>query len=158
MLVFRVVVGLIVFAHGSQKLFGWFGGGGIGGTAKVMESYGMRSGRASAIAAGLGEAGGGVLMALGLATPLACAAVAASMLTAAVVTMPKGFWARDGGFEYPMLLAISAIVIAANGAGLISLDDVLGIEESGLAVGAVCGAVAALAAGVTLTLGRRSSR
>lgn len=71
LLVLRVGTGAVLAAHGTQKLFGWFGGSGLEGTAKGMEAMGFSPGRESAIAAGLGEAGGGVLLALGLATPAA---------------------------------------------------------------------------------------
>src|SRR5687768_4951260 len=77
--------GGVLAAHGAQRLFGWFGGGGLEGTGQFMESIGYVPGRASATAAGLAEAGGGVLLALGLATPAAGAAAAGAMAGASAV-------------------------------------------------------------------------
>ncbi|MEG9553873.1 DoxX family membrane protein, partial [Streptomyces baarnensis] len=71
LLALRVGTGAVLAAHGSQKLAGWFGGGGIQGTTAAMEAMGFHPPKHSAVAAGLGEAGGGVLLALGLATPAA---------------------------------------------------------------------------------------
>ncbi|MET9478522.1 DoxX family protein, partial [Streptomyces sp. NPDC002922] len=76
LLVLRVGTGAVLAAHGSQKLFGWFGGGGIEATTAGMEAMGFHPPRHSAVAAGLGEVGSGVLLALGLATPAAGAAAA----------------------------------------------------------------------------------
>src|SRR6185437_15960543 len=81
-LVLRVTVGSIFIEHGTQKLFGWFGGHGPDGTGQFFESLGLRPGRTNAIAAGAAEAGGGLMLALGLATPLAAASLASVMLTA----------------------------------------------------------------------------
>lgn len=84
-------------AHGAQKLLGWLGGGGIDGTGTFMESIGFRPGKASAIASGSAELGGGLLFALGLATPAAGAAVAGGMGGAVSVHRPNGFFATAGG-------------------------------------------------------------
>src|SRR5215471_4581102 len=73
--VLRLVVGLTLAAHGVQKLFGWFGGPGLHGTGRGLEQLGFVPGRRSALLAGLTEAGGGLLLTLGLATPAAAAAV-----------------------------------------------------------------------------------
>ena len=80
LLILRLALGLALFAHGTQKLFGWFGGGGIAGTGAGMASMGFRPGKINAVLAGLGEAGGGLLLAFGLLTPLGGAAVAATMI------------------------------------------------------------------------------
>ncbi|MEU7071366.1 DoxX family membrane protein [Streptomyces narbonensis] len=122
LLVLRVGTGAVLAAHGAQKLFGWFGGGGIEGTAKGMEAMGFSPGRESAIAAGLGEAGGGVLLALGLATPAAGAAAAGAMTGAVAVHAPAGFFAQAGGYEYPAFLGFTAAAIGIAGAGRYSLD------------------------------------
>src|SRR3982074_2372894 len=68
-LLLRLIVGVLFFGHGTQKLFGWFGGGGLDATAQAFEHLGMRPGRRNAIAAGTAEAAGGAALALGLATP-----------------------------------------------------------------------------------------
>src|SRR5687767_12762036 len=98
LLVLRVVLGLTLAAHGAQKLFGWFGGPGLAGMSGWLESIGFVNGRRNAVLAGLGEAGGGLLLALGLFTPAAAAIVFAVMLVAAVTTHWKsGFFAQKGG-------------------------------------------------------------
>src|SRR5690242_18015739 len=98
LLALRLGVGGVLFAHGTQKLFGWFGGDGLDRTAGAMEAMGFRPGRISASAAGLGEAGGGLLLALGFATPAAGAAAAGTMAGAVSVHAPAGFFAQAGGY------------------------------------------------------------
>jgi putative oxidoreductase len=125
LLVLRLGVGGVLVAHGGQKLFGWFGGHGIAGTAGAFEQMGFRPGRASAVAAGLTEAGGGALIGFGLATPAAGAAAAGTMLTATSVHAPAGFFAAGGGYEYPALLGVSTAALALTGPGRWSLDTLL---------------------------------
>src|SRR5258708_6425024 len=99
LLLLRLSVGLTLGAHGAQKLFGWFGGPGLDGTAKGMEMLGFHPGRRHALMAGLTEVGGGLLLALGLLTPLAAAIVFAVMLVAAVSAhVKRGFFLASGGF------------------------------------------------------------
>src|SRR4051812_769920 len=98
LLALRGCVGGVFFAHGAQKLFGWFGGPGPAGAAAGFEQMGFRPGRESALAAGLGEAGGGLLIALGLATPVAGAATVGTMIPAVAVHAPRGFFATSGGY------------------------------------------------------------
>jgi len=114
-------------AHGTQKLFGWFGGHGLDGTGAFFESVGFTPGRVNAVLAGLGEAGGGALLALGLATPAAGAAAAAAgtMAVAASMHTDNGFFAQDGGYEYPAVLALVAAALALGGPGQLSLDAAL---------------------------------
>ncbi|MEJ5914711.1 DoxX family protein [Pseudokineococcus sp. 1T1Z-3] len=126
LLALRAGVGGTIFAHGAQKLFGWFGGHGIAATAGAMESMGFRPGRRSAVLAGLGEVAGGAGLALGLGTPVAGAASAATMTTAAVVHRPAGFFAMSGGYEYTAMLATAGSALAVAGPGRYSLDHVLG--------------------------------
>ena len=122
LLVLRLGTGGVLFAHGAQKLFGWFGGHGLEGTAKGMEHMGFNPGRESAVAAGLGEAGGGVLLALGLATPAAGAAAAGAMAGAVAVHAPAGFFNQGGGYEYPAFLGFVAAGLGMAGPGRYSLD------------------------------------
>ncbi|MDQ0792579.1 DoxX family protein [Streptomyces sp. B1I3] len=124
--VLRVGTGAVLAAHGSQKLAGWFGGGGIQGTTAAMEAMGFHPPKHSAVAAGIGEAGGGVLLALGLATPAAGAAAAGTMAGAVAVHAPAGFFAMGGGYEYPAFLGFTAAAIGLTGAGRYSLDHVTG--------------------------------
>jgi putative oxidoreductase len=132
LLVLRLVVGLGFAAHGAQKLFGLFSGHGIGGTAGFFEMLGLRPGRQHAWAAGTAEFFGGLLIALGLVTPFAAAALIAVM-TAAVLTvhLPKGFFNSNGGYEYNLVLVATLFALAAVGAGEWSLDNALGLDLAG---------------------------
>lgn len=151
--VLRAGVGGVLIAHGTQKLFGWFGGHGLEGTANAFESMGFTPGRPSALAAGLGEAGGGALIALGLATPVAGAAAAGTMIAATAVHAPAGFFAQQGGFEYPALLTVSTAALALTGPGGWSLDKMLGYRLNRPWMG-VTGLVVSVA-GATAVLQRR---
>ncbi|MCX5195490.1 DoxX family membrane protein [Streptomyces sp. NBC_00249] len=122
LLALRTGTGAVLIAHGTQKLFGWFGGGGLEGTAAAMEHMGFRPGRQSAIAAALGEAGGGALLVLGLATPAAGAAAAGAMAGAVAVHAPAGFFAQEGGYEYPAFLGFTAAAVGLAGPGRYSFD------------------------------------
>ena len=94
LLILRLVVGLSLAAHGTQKLFGWFGGYGLKGTGQFLEQLGFRPGRLQALQAGLAETLGGLFLAAGFLTPAAAAAVVAVMLVAAVsVHLKNGFFA-----------------------------------------------------------------
>ncbi|MER5637194.1 DoxX family protein [Kitasatospora sp. NPDC002227] len=126
LLALRAAVGGVLVAHGTQKLFGWFGGGGLEGTAQAMEHMGFVPGRESALAAGLGEAGGGALLIAGLATPAAGAIVAGTMAGAISVHAPGGFFATGGGFEYPAFLGACGVALAVSGSGRYSLDHFTG--------------------------------
>ncbi|WP_369053480.1 DoxX family protein [Kineococcus terrestris] len=126
LLALRLGVGGTLAAHGAQKLFGAFGGGGIEGTAGAMHAMGFRPGRQNAILAGLGETAGGVLLAAGLATPVGGAATAATMAAASTVHVPNGFWATSGGLEYPAVLGLAGASLAVAGPGRYSLDAALG--------------------------------
>jgi len=126
LLTLRVGVGATLMAHGAQKLFGWFGGGGLAGTGGFFDSVGFSPGKLNAVLAGAGEAGGGALLALGLATPAAGAAAAGTMLVAASMHKDHGFFAQGGGYEYPAVLALTAASLALGGPGQLSLDAALG--------------------------------
>nr|WP_272918569.1 DoxX family membrane protein [Streptomyces sp. HUCO-GS316] len=126
LLLLRMGVGGVLAAHGTQKLFGWFGGHGIEGTGQFMESVGYEPGKASARAAGLAEAGGGTLLALGLATPAAGASAAGAMAGASAVHTPNGFFNAEGGYEYAATLGLTAAGLAVTGPGRLSLDHALG--------------------------------
>src|SRR5438445_1261958 len=126
LLILRVVVGLLLVGHGTQKLFGWFGGHGPEGTGQFFHNIGFRPGKHMAILAGLGEAGGGALLALGFVTPLAGAAVIGTMLNAALsVHRGKGPWATDGGWELPLTYGTVAAATAFVGPGRYSVDHIL---------------------------------
>src|SRR4051794_23830299 len=144
LLVLRVVVGALFAGHGLQKLLGWFGGHGLAGTGGFFDSIGLSPGRVTAAAAGMSELLGGVLFAVGLATPLA-AALLIAVMTAAIVRVHwrQGLWITEGGAEYSAVLIAVAFAVSAIGAGDLSLDHALGIDDAGLGWG-----LGALAVGV----------
>ena len=153
-LVLRLVVGLTLAAHGTQKLFGWFGGGGLRGTAGFFEQIGFRSATSMAFLAAVAEASG-LLFALGLVTPLAALGMAVAMLVAiGSVHWSKGFFVTSGGYEYNVILVAAAVTVTMTGPGRFSLDSLIGWEDniSGLWWGIGVFAVALLAASLTLTL------
>lgn len=131
LLLLRAGVGGALFAHGSQKLFGWFGGGGPEGTAQFLGSAGFEPPKLNATLAGLGEAGSGVLLTLGLGTGPAAAAATGTMITAGSVHAPNGFFNTQGGFELPATYALAATALALTGPGRISLDHATGHVLSG---------------------------
>jgi putative oxidoreductase len=131
LLVLRVVVGLVMAAHGAQKLFGWFGGHGLAGVGGFFEGLGFRPGRFFARAAGLSEFGGGVLLALGLLGPVAPAVLVSVMIVAAAtVHWQNGLFAMSNGIEVPLLYGTIAAGLALTGFGEYSLDHVLGVAGS----------------------------
>jgi len=142
-LVTRVVVGTLFIGHGTQKLFGWFDGPGPDQTGAYFESAGLRPGRRHALLAGAAEAGGGALLALGLFTPVAAAALSGVMITAIrTVHLEKGPWVTKGGYEYNLVLLAALLALADDGPGDASLDAALGTGASGPLV-----AIGQLAAG-----------
>jgi putative oxidoreductase len=139
----RITIGLLFVGHGTQKLFGWFGGGGPEKTGGFFEQLGLRPGRRHALAAGAAEAGGGLLFALGAATPLAAAAISGSMITAIkTVHWEKGVWSSAGGYEYNLVLLAGVFSLTENGPGRWSADGAVGKSRWG-----TWWALAALAAG-----------
>ena len=128
-LLLRVVVGAVMAAHGSQKLFGWFGGYGLKGAGGFFEQLGFRPGVAFAAAAGLSEFLGGLLLIIGLFTPLGAAAVLGAMIVASVsVHLKSGFFATNNGIELPFLYGLVSLGLIFIGAGKYSLDAELGLN------------------------------
>jgi len=129
LLILRIVVGAYVFAHGTQKLFGWFGGAGLSKTTAGMSSMlRFRPARFWTLAAGISESAG-VLLVVGLLTPLASAGVSAAMLTAILSShLGKGWFANTRGPELPVTYLAVAIAVAFAGPGRFSLDSALRIS------------------------------
>ena len=130
----RITIGVLFVGHGTQKLFGWFGGGGPEGTGAFFEQVGLKPGKQHALSAGAAEAGGGLLFALGAATPLAAAAISGSMITAIkTVHWEKGIWTSAGGYEYNLVLLAAVFGLTENGPGDVSVDAAFGRSRWGTA-------------------------
>jgi putative oxidoreductase len=126
LLIIRLIVGLSFAAHGTQKLFGWFGGYGPKGTGGFFDSIGIKPGVFMAVMAGLSELVGGLLFALGLWTWVGAAFIVLTMLIAIVKVHGKhGFWVTSNGIEYNLALIAVAVGVALIGAGAYSLDAVI---------------------------------
>jgi len=148
LLVVRVVLGLLMAAHGSQKLFGWFGGHGIAGTGSFLESIGFRPGQLFARVAATTELVSGLLVALGLLGPVGPALMLSVMIVAAVSVHAKnGLLSTSNGIEVPLFYGAVAVGLALIGFGSYSLDALLGLQSLytptwavvALAIGAIGG-------------------
>jgi putative oxidoreductase len=150
-LIGRILIGGVFFAHGTQKLFGWFGGTGPEATGQMMAKLGMHPGKQNAIAAGAAETFGGLGVALGALTPVSAAALIGTMITAIrTVHLEKGFFATEGGYEYNLALIAALLILVDGGPGSPSVDSALGIDDTG--PGWAAFALAAGAAGSTLAI------
>jgi putative oxidoreductase len=128
LLIARLVLGLLMVGHGTQKLFGWLGGPGLAGVGGYFESLGFRPGRTFAAAASLTEITGGLLLALGFLGPVGPALMISVMIVAAVTVHWKhGLFASSNGIELPLLYSAGALALALTGPGIFSLDALLGL-------------------------------
>ena len=128
LLLIRLIFGMVMVAHGAQKLFGWFGGYGLAGTGGFFESLGFRPGRTFAAAAALSEFIGGWLFVLGILGPVGPALILAVMLVASIsVHWRNGLFAATNGVEVPLLYATAVVGVALIGFGSYSLDGALGL-------------------------------
>ena len=155
LLIARLVFGLLLSAHGAQKLFGWFGGYGLTATGGVFDQLGFRPGRVFAAIASATEIVAGLLIAFGLLGPVGPGLMLSVMIVAAVaVHWSQGFFATTNGIELPLLYATVAIVLALTGPGFFSLDAVLGLE----ALWSPAWTAAALTVGVIGGIGSLAAR
>jgi putative oxidoreductase len=156
LLILRLVVGLTFAAHGAQKAFGWWNGPGIAGWRGAITHMGFQPVELF-VALSIGaELVGGLLLALGLFTPLAAMVlIAQTVVIISKAHLPKGFWNTSGGFEYPLVLGASVIAITFIGAGSVALDRAFGLAFSDalragfLLIGLLGGLVALAASRVT---------
>src|ERR1700727_2557765 len=131
-LLLRAAVGGFFIGHGTQKLFGWFGGPGLKAQAEQFDNLGLKPAIVNAAAAGAAETLGGAGLLLGYRTPLASAGIVSVMLTAINrVHLKNGPWAHKGGYEYNVVLAAAALALAESGPGPLSIDALRGKEKSG---------------------------
>ena len=150
LLILRLVIGTLFIGHGTQKLFGWWNGGGPAGTARFFDHVGFRPAPPLAIVAGLTETGGGSLILLGLLTPLGAAGVIGVMTAAGVVVhLPNGLWNTNGGIELPLMNAAAAAALAFSGPGRYSVDRLIGWHLRGTGWG-LAATVLGLAAGLAM--------
>ncbi len=127
--ILRVVIGLIFFGHGAQKLYGWFGGAGLSGTTEWFQSMGLNPPKFWALVAGLCEFIGGIGLFFGFLTPIAAAAIIGVMLGAiAKVHWVHGLWVANNGIEYPLLNLLYNAFLALYGPGRFALDSYLSIN------------------------------
>jgi putative oxidoreductase len=121
--ILRAIVGVLFVGHGTQKLFGWFGGSGRDATAQMMEKLELRPPKAHALSAGAAEAAGGALLAAGLLTPVASTLLSGVMITAIrKVHWKNGAWNTSGGYEYNLVLLAALFALTADGPGSYSVD------------------------------------
>ncbi|QLY30651.1 DoxX family protein [Nocardia huaxiensis] len=153
LLALRVGFGGLLAAHGAQKLFGWFGGYGLEATQGAFEQMGYNPGKLFGTLAGLSELTGGLLLLLGLLTPLAAAIALGTMVNAVNATWSNGlFGGAQPGYEMALLFAIAAFTLAFTGPGRFSLDAGRPWQRQGLVWGGLAVAVALGAGVVTLIL------
>jgi putative oxidoreductase len=158
LLILQLGVGLTFAAHGAQKVFGWWGGPGLSGWEGAMAHMGFRPARLFAVTSAFTELGGGLLLAVGLLTPLAAAAlVAQAVVIIGHVHLPNGFFNARSGIEFPLLLGLGAAAVGLAGASAISVDAMLGlrVEPSTLVLAVVAGIAAGF---VTLAIRRLGSQ
>ena len=156
LLILRLVIGTLFIGHGTQKLFGWWNGGGPAGTARFFDHIGFRPAQPLALLAGLAETGGGSLIVLGLITPVGATAVIGMMTAAGVVVhLPNGLWNSKGGIELPLVNAAAAATLAFAGPGRYSVDRLIGWHLSGVRWGLAATALG-IAAGLAMVGWRRA--
>jgi putative oxidoreductase len=156
LLVFRCTLGLMIFMHGYNHLWG---PGGVEGTARWFEGLGFRPPKVHALMSGLVELAVAAGLVLGVLTPVACAALIGTMLVAGwTAHRPNGFFIFRDGYEYVLVVAVAAVALAATGPGTISFDSLVGIANyddpngPGLigSTGALIASIGGLAGGVSL--------
>lgn len=162
LLILRLVLGLILAAHGAQKLFGWFEGPGLAGFAANLEQLGVRPGRYWAVVSAVVEFGGGLLVALGLLTPVAALFLAGDLLIAVLtIHLTRGFWNHNGGYEFPLALIGGFIALSLVGPGNFSLDRLIGLSLPepatwlAIVIVVLLGVIAAAASGRIQTTDKR---
>ncbi|GAA2977796.1 hypothetical protein GCM10010519_10950 [Streptomyces lactacystinicus] len=124
-----MVAGLLIAGHGVQKVSFLLGGNGLAGGTAEFRGDGFRGGRLTALAAGGTQLGAGLLLALGLLTPLAGAGAMGVMTVALTVKWPHGLWVQHDGYEYPLVLIVIGAALAATGPGRWSIDGALGLAN-----------------------------
>jgi len=156
LLLVRVVIGLVMAAHGAQKLFGWFGGYGLNKTGEFFVQLGFSAGRAFAGLASAAEITSGLLVAVGFLGPVG-PALMISVMTVAMITVhwKNGLFATNNGIEVPLLYATVALGLALIGFGRYSLDAMLGLTSLYTPAWAIVALTVGILGGVGNLLARR---
>ena len=129
-LALRLPIGIVFAAHGAQKLFGWFGGYGLTGTAQWMESIGLAPGVLMVLLAGGAEFFGGLALILGLLVRPAAAALSVAMLVAIfTVHISHGLFMSNNGYEFALALLAASVSLLISGAGRASVDAAIAGDE-----------------------------
>jgi putative oxidoreductase len=126
----RATAGLLMAAHGAQKLFGWFGGSSMTQWAADLERMGIRPAVAWAYISVGAQSLGGLLLAAGLLTPFATVSLVGPMTVVVVQKWSKGFFNVRGGYEFMLLLLLIGVALAFSGPGAISVDEAIGFGLS----------------------------
>jgi putative oxidoreductase len=148
LLLLRVILGGLFMGHGLGKLFGWFGQGGIDGTAAFFKSVGYEPAKQLVVMDGILELAAGAMLLAGFLIPLAAAIIIGDMMNAAVVKSPHGFWVANQGFEYEFVIMILLLTLTVTGAGVYALDrnrEWFGSRVGGVAVAVVLGVIGGVA-------------
>ncbi|WP_104402656.1 DoxX family protein [Vibrio penaeicida] len=125
-LALRIPIGIILIAHGAQKLFGWFGGYGLEGTGQWMASIGLAPGVLMAFLAGSAEFFGGLFLVLGLLTRPAALVTAFTMVIAIFsVHFENGLFLSNNGYEFGLALLAASVSLVISGSGKLALDQSL---------------------------------
>jgi putative oxidoreductase len=131
----RLILGIVFLAHGAQKLFGWFGGGGVAGTGDFMASLGLNPGVPMGLLSGTGEMIGGVLLLLGVLVPVAAVLLTIDMLVAIIFRTSKLGFINGGGVELNLIILAGVAALVLLGPGAYSLERALQRRRAGETVG-----------------------
>jgi putative oxidoreductase len=132
LLLVRLILGVVLMFHGSQKLFGWFDGAGMEKFTQSLEELQIPMPQVSAWLSAGTEFGGGALIVLGFLTRLVAVPVMVNMLVAVIAVHRHEFANLKGGMEYPLMLCVVALALVFTGAGRFSIDGCLRREKSPL--------------------------
>jgi len=157
LLLLRLGVAALLSGHATQKLFGWFRGGGPAAAGALFETWGFRPGPALAVLAGVCELAGAASVATGLLTAGGCAVLIGTMIVAASPAAANGLWAHLGGNEVPVVYAFLAAVLAVTGPGRYSLDHLFGLPTPPGAGWSLTALAAGVAGAVPMLLRRRAA-
>lgn len=128
LLILRVVVGLLIAGHGVQKVSFRLGGHGLAGGIEEFRHDGFRGGALTALAAGAGQIGSGLFLALGALTPMAAMVAIGVMTVAITVKWQHGLWVQNDGYEYPLVLVVVCAALSFTGSGRWSADHAMGLD------------------------------